>query len=152
MSIGVGLSKEKKGYNHIGNNSIDYSDANSLGYQFNAFNSNQILGTLFNMNNSNTFLNLCGGDNNNNNNNNNIKNNNGTTDNPMSTPTKTENKQGGKNSSGVKNSPTGTSGLEHLSAGSNNNNNNNNGIGGTQNPVPESKLDNIRNFINIIEK
>lgn len=50
----IGPSKEKRSY--IGNNSIDYSEMNSIGYQLNAFNSNQILGNIFNLNNSNTFL------------------------------------------------------------------------------------------------
>lgn len=62
--LSIGAPKDKRSYK--GNNSLDYSDVNSLGYQFNAFNSNQILGTLFNMNNSNTFLNLYSENNKNN--------------------------------------------------------------------------------------
>lgn len=55
--LSIGMHKDKKSY--IGNNSIDYSEVNSLGYHFNnGFNSNQLLGNLFNINNSNTFLNI----------------------------------------------------------------------------------------------
>lgn len=60
LSIGLGGMHHMRGQkkNYIGHNSIDYSQVNSLGYQFNAFNSNQILSGLFNINNSNTFLNI----------------------------------------------------------------------------------------------
>lgn len=52
--LSIGIIKEKGKYGN--NNSIDYSEVNSIGYQFNTFNSNHVFTNLFNLNNSNTYL------------------------------------------------------------------------------------------------